>query len=346
MRIGLLLSAAALSLAACGEEVNLDLPPTSDPSRQVKMDVTGLTSKVSSVALDTNGQAHWIKALASDTALQPATEFPARVSRFNTQGGCDFPAPQAGSIVTLVNLYGSSSPTSIFPTSKELLAKNTERLLDRSGNTVLMVLGKTAIVDPYEMTNVVITETSAPLHLVLASRDKIIWNFVLAEGVEISHVTLLGRGDVGVVNLPETVGVTAFNKRTLEKCDVNPAAPTSPKWHLASRSKEAFAEYKVKAARFAHWLAQNHKGAAEIKRIDGLGFSNVLIGPAPTTLETRVPYRGIGQAHVRMASKEKIEVMDRKAYALKIKSIAKAKAEQLAGMSLKEYGRLKKKRKN
>lgn len=344
MRFQKFLIAVALIFSGCGEEKIADAPPKTDPTKRAKMDTTGLTAKSASVALGSNDRIYWKKALASGVDKAASTQFPAKVTRFKAEPRCGFPAPAEGTVVKVVNLLGSKSATSIFPTTPELLAKNTERLLDRSGNKVLMVLGKTAIVNPYEMVDVIVTEKSAPLHLVLASADQVIWNFSLAEGVEISNVTLLGRQDVGVVNLPETVNVSAFNGKNLTKCKVVPAAVARTDWPLAKRSKEVYGEYKARAARFSHWLSKTHRSAESLERIDGLAFSAVLIGPAPTTLEARVPYNGIGQGHVRIVSNAPIEIMEREAYARKIKAIAKAKAEQFAGMTLAEHGRAKDKK--
>ncbi len=124
------LVAAMLALAGCGEEKVADVPPTTDPNKRVKMDTVGLTAKSGFVALGADSKIHWLKALASGTDLYPASAFPARVSRLKPERRCDFPAPAEGSIVSVVNLSGSKTSTSIFPTTKELLATNTERLLN------------------------------------------------------------------------------------------------------------------------------------------------------------------------------------------------------------------------
>jgi len=99
------LVAAMLALAGCGEEKVADVPPTTDPNKRVKMDTVGLTAKSGFVALGADSKIHWLKALASGTDLYPASAFPARVSRLKPERRC-------------------------VPTTKELLATNTERLLN------------------------------------------------------------------------------------------------------------------------------------------------------------------------------------------------------------------------
>ena len=346
MRRKFLLVAMLLGLAACEEQKVADVPPTSDPGKRARMDVVGMKAKGTRVAIGANGAVHWFKAIASGTHLSPASAFPAQVTRIDAEKRCEFTGPKEGALVSVVNLYGSHTDTQIFPTTKELIATNVERLIDRSGDKVLMILGKTAIVNPYEMVDLVITERSAPLHLVLASADQVIWNFVPAEGVEISHVTLLGKKDSGVANLPEGVPVTAFDARMMKKCKIDPAFRPLETWQLRRRSKEHFDKYKLRFARFDAWVRRVHRGYSNDHKVDATTFSHVLIGPPPQTLASRVPYRGIGQSHVRMVSKAPIEIMEKRPYAVKIKSIAKVQAEQMVGMSLSEYGREKNKRKN
>ncbi len=346
MRLRVLALAILAGLAGCGEEEFVDAPPQSDPGKRAKMDVIGMTAKSSKVAIAADNRVHWFTALASETHLSAATAIPAQVSRMTPERRCDFTPPAEGSLVSVVNLSGSPVETTIFPTTEKLIADNVERLIDRSGDKMLMILGKTALVDPFEMVNLILTETSAPLHLVLSAKKQVIWNFVPAEGVKISHVTLLGQQEFGVVNLPEGVSITAHDGKMLKKCDIAPAYTPREDWKLARRSREHFDKYKLRSARFDNWLRSAHNGYSAEHKVEGLSFGHVLIGPAPRILGERVPYRGIGQGHVQVVSSVPIDVMDRRDYARKMKAIATQKAEQFVGMSLAAYGREKNKQRN
>jgi len=345
MFVRLLAAALLVGLSACNEEeVVADVPPQGDPGKRAKMDVVGMEARGERVAIGAHDVVHWFQALASGTHLSSPTAFPAQVSRLTPEKRCELPTPKEGAIVSVVNMYGSKTDTQIFPTSNELIAKNVERLIDRSGNKMLMVLGKTAIVDPYEMIDVVITEQSAPVHLVLSAAGQIIWNIVPADGAQVSHVTLLGQKDIGVANLPEGVPITAFDARMMKKCKIDPVNKPKDNWRLKSRSVKYFNEYKRRFAKFDNWVRAAHRGYSVDHKVDGVTFSHVLIGPPPQTLGERVPYRGIGQSHVQIVSNAPIEIMERQPYARKIKTIATEKAEQMVGMSLAEHGRTKKKR--
>lgn len=347
MLVRLVTAALVFGLSGCGEEkVVADVPPQSNPSERARMDVIGMKAKDERVALGANNAVHWFKALASGTDLSKPTAFPAQVSRLTAEKRCDVTPPQEGAIVSIVNLYGSVTDTQIFPTTDALIATNVERLLKRSGETMLNLIGKIAIVDPYNLVDVVITETSAPVHLVLSAHDQIIWNIVAAEGVQVSHVTLLGNKDVGVANLSADVPITAFDARMMKKCKIDPVNRPLKTWILARRSKQHFNGYKSRFAQFNAWVMRGHGRYSQAHRVEGTKFSHVLIGPPPQTLGTRVPYRGIGQSHVQMVSNVPIEIMEKAPYARKIKTIATEKAEQMVGMSLADHGRMKKERRN
>lgn len=62
--------------------------------------------------------------------------------------------------------------------------------------------------------NLFVTDTSAPLHMVLQSRDAdTIWNLHTAPGVKLAHITMIAIGHAGVAGVPDNTPVELLSAR-------------------------------------------------------------------------------------------------------------------------------------
>jgi len=73
----------------------------------------------------------------------------------------------------------------------------------------------------YLLNHVVVTDTSAPLHLVLSSApERRIWQFHLAPNVQISAVTMLGGAMQATLGLPDDTLVEVMTEQAQEACGI------------------------------------------------------------------------------------------------------------------------------
>lgn len=160
--------------------------------------------------------------------------------------------------------------------------------------------------DPYQLSvmDVVITETEAPVHLILqTSSGRLMWNLSLKEGVTLSGITLLGGDIVALANLPRNVPVEALTARELASC-----APMREQRPLASdpvfkqveiglsRPSDARAVLERRSAAAEEWNQwfQFQFGVRDDSTRIGYDVAGIaaLVGPLLETPEDRVGYHG------------------------------------------------------
>jgi len=336
------LSLLTLLLAGCGEpsRAQQDLPPTGDPAKKVKNDARGQVYK-SQVALTDASGAVWAKAILARYDRRFDTRIPAAITRLEESTSCELPRPHAGSDAVVISLSGGGDTMPLYRTTPKVLATNAEKLI-KSASTpsedkpLYGVFGVSMATDSVPIRNVVINKTDAPVHLVLVSQHEGIWNLNLADGAQVTSLSLVGPDGSGYVNLPEGVPVSVFSTQMMEKCGIDPERQPSETWRFVQRvqsrrDKELLSDYQARANRFDMWLNRSVPGAT---RIEAQGASNILVGPMPHTMEARVPYHPVAGASLHIASNEPVMAMPHDDYILHITNQSTALAERLAGQSL------------
>lgn len=154
----------------------------------------------------------------------------------------------------------------------------------------------------FETVDVFLTDTSAPLYVVLQNMgDGILWNLHLASDVQVAHVALISEGYPAVVNLPANASldglhVSDFVGRhqfgaddTVRDCMIRPWRKPAADWTAQQKAAEGNAlfqnqmtSYTKGHAAFNAWYTQTLGVDATEHVIAPRSAAHVLIGPVPS----------------------------------------------------------------
>jgi len=166
------------------------------------------------------------------------------------------------------------------------------------------------------LVNVVVTDTEAPLHLILQNRQHdILWNITSAKGVEIAHIALVGprssgvAGDVGKATIEsvratdyhELVGRTWRDSVVKDGCMAQPHARPSANWgasHNAAVGSRKDAELltRMTGATKAYytWFQSRTGVPVETNFLTADKATVVLVGPKPSApLQGRALHKSV-----------------------------------------------------
>lgn len=163
-----------------------------------------------------------------------------------------------------------------------------------------------------ERVDVVVTDTSGPLHLVLQGSNNVVWNIIPSEGVKIAHISLVSGGQSGLTG---DIGDASFDairasdfgpypqfslsQREERKFDCMAHPIPAPKEYWTSHAGAAKGDtvdanllfMRTKgAAAYATWFRDSFGVSAETNFIVADGAANVLVGPVPSAPLPAAPY--------------------------------------------------------
>ena len=242
---------------------------------------------------------------------------PRAILPFDTKTTCTLRRPHSDEKITNVRLdFGiATGPVQIF--SHEMLgnavAKNISGYVTRHKPKSALearVDGHTKVV------NVVLTDTSAPLYLVLQTlNDDVVWNLHPAPGVQIAHVAMIGNNS-GLVDMPdmpsfEALRVSDFvskhaygNDDELRDCMIRPWRSPQPHWDAVLKSQgdnmlmiNQVYSYDMGHKAFNAWYTQTLGVDADTNLTAAEGAAQVLAGPLPATL---VPFQDMTGRDIHM----------------------------------------------
>lgn len=278
-----ILAAAALALSACTDQSAI---PDGDPRSAYE---TGPYGKVwrEDAIVQAPGNAAWAQqAIAGYERAGPAA-VPARVEPLDTSS-CVMAPPAPGALVRHVIVDRGAGEPPLFQ-------------IGADGPTGAMA-------DRLRVVNVAVTETSAPVHLVLASESTVIWNILPAPGATVSAIVAVSGAGVGVAGAPPGVEVQALYGEALARCEVRPARQPQEDWLFTRQAKkasgpqrEALAGRRARAQAYDAWFRKWYGAPAEKDAIAQMGAGAVLIGPLPKTESARVPMRTLAGATVQLS---------------------------------------------
>lgn len=195
--------------------------------------------------------------------------------------------------------------------------------------------------DNMNVVDVVVTETSKPVYLVLSHVRNVIWNIQTHEKARISRVAIIGSGNSGIANLDKGVPVTILNGENLKRCRVQPRRRPADHWLFVKRAKktpsfqETLQENVSAYGKYSNWFTDNFGQGSETGVIGIETVSHVLVGPLPPALEMRVVYKPLEGADVKVTDPGKILVTDERTYKATVKALVADLAAKAAGGDLK-----------
>ena len=334
-RILVLCTVAAL-VSGCDD----DSIPSGDPGKQVTTKIRGHHAQTG-VGIDGAARPFWIQQAVSGYDEKAAIGMPAALSSLRLTNGCRPPRPEAGSIVASVVIPSVLRYTSLYSISQDSIAAAAETLIKVKRSKKKQSLSDSELAasteDRFDVVDVIVTEQSAPVHLVLSGGSTTVWNILTSEGASVSGATLLGGEVTGIANLPPTAKVAALDAKALERCRISPLREPQPHWKLhrnlasMSNGKEILAENIADARAYDAWLS-SALGTPKLRAGAGM-TSHVLVGPMPAK-DRRVPWRSIEGASVAVWAPQPVAAMTHEAYRAQKLEAAKTLAERMIGAPL------------
>lgn len=265
------------------------------------------------------------------------SDIPAEITTIRPISGCRLTPPLAGTAVGHVTAGETGLLLSFLTYNDSDLAAAVQGFVDRYRES-----GPTAPGDgselAYEAYDVAVTETGAPVYLVLENaRGNRIWNIHLAPGARVERVILLGGAHAGVANLDPVVQVEVLPGEALAACGIVPAYPPNPGNRVfaalktGSASDKAAAEAKLAAIQdrvgaYNTWFRDSFGVPADETRAGFAGGTVSVVGPQPGAAGPKAVYAGIQGARIRLTQDSYFEIRGQVAagedFAGRVKAIA------------------------
>lgn len=260
----------------------------------------------------------FIRDAVTGYSVRLATGVPAEITTIRPILGCRLTPPQSGSIVGHVVAGSSGVATALATYNDTHLAAEVQVFVDHYRRTGMADPAQTPA-PAYEAYDVAVTETLAPVYLVLESgTGNRLWNIHLAEGARIERVVLLGADQAGVANLDPVVPVEVLLNGGLRACDIEPAYVLNPGHRLyqdlasgsstAAEADQRIAAQLDAARRYDTWFHDSFGVKAGESRIGYAAGTISIIGPVPGAGEPKAVSAPILGAKVRMTRDTYLEI--------------------------------------
>lgn len=263
-------------------------------------------------------------------------DIPSEITTIRPILGCQLTQPLAGSVIGHVTSGASDVQLAMRTYSDAHLAAEVQVFVN--------VYRETGVESPfigdgpaYEAYDVAVTETRAPVYLVLETRyGNRIWNIHLAPGARIERVVLLGGAQAGVANLDPVVPVEVILGDGLAACGINPAYPLND-GHLFYQSmangamspeeaEEKLARINTAVDAYDTWFRDSFGVEAVQSRVGFDGGTISVIGPVPGETEPKAVFAPMTGAKIRTTQDQFFEISGQVAagtdFASRVKTIA------------------------
>lgn len=247
-----------------------------------------------------------------------ARDIPAEVTTIRPILGCRLTPPLDGSVVGHVSTGPSDVQTALATYGDAELAAEVQVFVNvyrKSG----MASPWTKDAPAYQAYDVAVTETSAPVYLVLHNRwGNRLWNIHLAPGARIERVVLLGGDQAGVANLDPVVPVEVVLGAELDACGIRPAFPLNA-GHLFFQAIESgsvsqdeaasrMASIDAAVAAYDTWFRDSFGVTASGSRIGYESGTIAVVGPVPGEAEAKAVFAPILASKIRTTQDRYFEV--------------------------------------
>lgn len=280
----------------------------------------------------------FIKDVITGYTTRVSRDIPSEITTIRPIMGCILTPPLKDTVVGHVTSGRSDVPLALSTYNDTHLAKEVQVFVN--------VYRESGVANPflkdgpaYESYDVAVTETRAPVYLVLENTwGNRIWNIHLAPGARIERVILLGGEQAGIANLDPVVPVEVILDKGLANCGIHPFYPLNS-GHLffqsmangAMSKDEAEAKLAVigeQVAAYDIWFRDSFGVSAEDSRIGFDQGSISLIGPVPGETDPKAVFAPINGSKIRTTQDKFFEIKGQVAegedFASRVKAIATA----------------------
>jgi hypothetical protein len=305
----IIIAAVAAVLAGCNPEASV---PSANPLEDRDREMRGFVYNPDALSL-TETEFAWAQQALSGYRRASASDVPARIGRLRV-AGCEFPVPTADERVFLAHLGGGVQGTPMHWVAEDEVKSRAQAVLEGFTRRLspVQLENMTRAQNRMAVVNVVVTETTAPVYLVLGSEDAVVWNIQAAPGVRISRIAVISGRAAAVANAPPNARISALAGSWTRRCGAYPHRMPRDDWGFIVNAQSAngrsgslediVRENKRDAAAYNAWLARTFGIRRGADFAGALGVSNVLMGPLPTSEEQRVPFRPLEGADVYVTS--------------------------------------------
>lgn len=214
---------------------------------------------------------------------------------------CTLPRPSQGALVVFVESQSGSGNSPLVWYHEDKRERGYERSepferLEGAGPRQISV----------QRMNVVVTETSRPVYLVLAAHDAVLYNLQLAPDVRLDGVALISSEGAALANLPQGVSagfITGMNNTVhpaQRHCFFSASTPFNAdmaerelaiRYRVSERDREIFRKREADFRRWRQYI-QAQTGAPG-ETISAHAPTGILIGEAPSSRLTYQPVSSI-----------------------------------------------------
>lgn len=304
----------ATAMVACTEEM-----PKGDPSDYVKEGRFGLGAP-SAVALDVSANAHWMQRLVSGFSKASVGD-PSEVKIINSIPNCVFSPPLKEEKIVFLTTKDGAHSDKFYYFSNENIQIEAQKFVNewqkKGSAPEISVSDHDFSVD---IVTVVVTDTSAPIHIVLGSWGNIIFNFQVADGVELAAVTMIGAAPIGAANLPDKTRIQAMAPKVAASCKVDPVLKPTANSSVAREAKtdagikDVLTSITTRHHRFNDFFRRNFGTESYPVTVGGESVSSMLIGPAPSDLKQRSAFKSLQGSTIHMINSGTLIVGSRSDY--------------------------------
>lgn len=249
----------------------------------------------------------FIDRVVSGYRTDAASGVPAEITTIRPILGCRLTAPLPGTVVGHVTAGRSGLPMALSSYNDTHLATAVQRFVDdyRDAGTATPVTAPDIVYQAYD---VAVTDTSAPVYLVLETgAGNRIWNLHLAEGARVERVVLLGGGQAGIANLDPVVPLEVILDDGLAACGIRPAHALNPGHRLLqpdgsltrAEAEALLANHQTEVMAYDIWLRDSFDLASGASRAGFEVGTLSVVGPVPDEVGPLAIYAPLAASRIR-----------------------------------------------
>lgn len=286
----------------------------------------------------------WVQQAVADwRPVDPTDDMPAAVEKARVSNSCTLRRPAKGERVANVHMSSGTRGTksSLYAFDKDDVTSRAKAWINMARKGHRPPSAERAIARSMSPIDVVVTDTKAPVYLVLQGGHSRLWNIHAAPGARIAHITVVGGRYVGVANAPEGVKVEFLTGKKAESCGATPFLKPNDRWDAVVRAKngdsimkEAVNMREGKYRKYSRWFKHNFGTSASHAIVGDDVVGHALVGSLPASAEQRVPYASLKSARVLVTPADYIMVETPKAFRAKTDELTKQTAEKALGTTL------------
>lgn len=250
-----------------------------------------------------------LRAVASGFEPPDAQTSLGALTMLDQNEGCTLRPPASSEKVVGVRVESFVSTAPFYAIFDQNLIATVQKALTEATQEPQDFGGFEPVEGSFGLTTVWLTDTSAPLYVVLQTPERnMMWNLQLAQGVSVAHVVMISRNISAVVGVPEAAGVEIIrvddympdrgysDMAAMGECMVFPWRAPQERWLAVQQNnfgaREMVALYAEGHAAYAAWYARAFGVSADANTLAAMAAAHVLLGPRPAMPLSYVPLEG------------------------------------------------------